>query len=283
MPPRLDRLHSEVQQREKPSSNGRQLGRSEMRPWENGVSLYPLLAVIPARGGSKGLPGKNIIPLAGLPLIAHSIRLAALCKEIDCCVVSTDSEEIAAVARSYGADVPFLRPPELAQDDTPMWPVLQHALRETENRLDMQFGSLLLLQPTSPGRLPEDVTRAVAILSTDPAAVGVVAVSEPAFNPRWSCVAKCDGYLKSLFSDSTQYVRRQDAPAVFRINGLLYLWRRDHVLNAAAPLYDDAPHCMLVVPEIRAGDVDTPHDLAMIELLVREGLIQLPWLTSVRA
>ena len=244
------------------------------------MSLYPLLAVIPARGGSKGLPGKNIISLAGLPLIAHSIRLAALCPEINRCIVSTDSEEIAAVARTYGADVPFLRPPELARDETPMWPVLQHALRETERRLNMQLGSLLLLQPTSPGRLPEDVSRAVKILNADPAAVGVVAVSEPTFNPRWSCVEECGGYLKSLFPESPQYVRRQDVPVAYRVNGLLYLWRRDHVLNAAVPLYDGAPHCMLVVPEIRAGDVDTAQDLAMIELLIREGLIQMPWLAS---
>lgn len=244
------------------------------------MSLRPLLAVIPARGGSKGLPGKNIIPLAGVPLIAHSIRLAALCPEIDRCIVSTNSEEIAAVARSHGADVPFIRPAELAQDDTPMWTVLQHALRETERRLNMQFGSLLLLQPTAPGRLPEDVSRAVEILNADPAAVGVVAVSEPPFNPRWVCVEERGGYIKRLIPEGTRYVRRQDVPAVYRINGLLYFWRRDYVLNEAAPQYEDALHCMLVVPEIRAGDVDTAYDLAMMELLIREGLIQLPWLAS---
>ena len=93
-----------------------------------------MLAVIPARGGSKGLPGKNIRQFAGLPLIVHSIRMAELCREIDDCVVSTDSEEIAEVARKYGAKVPFLRPAELARDDTPMWPVLQHALHEMERQ-----------------------------------------------------------------------------------------------------------------------------------------------------
>src|SRR3989304_4564407 len=87
-----------------------------------------LLAVIPARGGSKGLPGKNIRPLAGIPLIAHSILLARLCPEIDRLAVSTDSPEIAAVAKQYGADVPFMRPAELARDDSPSWPVVRHAL-----------------------------------------------------------------------------------------------------------------------------------------------------------
>jgi N-acylneuraminate cytidylyltransferase len=250
--------------------------------WEIGVSLSPLLAVIPARGGSKGLPGKNIAILAGLPLIAHSIRLASLCPEISRCIVSTDSEEIAAVAQAYGADVPFLRPSKLAQDDTPMWPVLQHALRETERRHKMRFESLLLLQPTNPGRLPQDISGAVRILNADPKAMGVIAVSEPSFNPRWSCLEECDGYIKTLFPEATQHEHRQAIPTVYRINGLLYLWRRDHVLNATSPLYDGVPHLVLVVPEIRAADVDTAQDLAMIELLIREGMIQLPWLDSLR-
>src|SRR5579884_3438939 len=99
------------------------------------MSLRPLLAVIPARGGSKGLPGKNIRPLAGLALIAHSIKCAEMCSQIDRCIVSTDSEEIARCAKTSGGQVPFLRPPELAQDDTPTMPVLQHALQEME-RID---------------------------------------------------------------------------------------------------------------------------------------------------
>jgi CMP-N,N'-diacetyllegionaminic acid synthase len=242
------------------------------------LSLRPLLAVIPARGGSKGLPGKNICPLAGLPLIAHSIRLAERCPEIDQCIVSTDSEEIAAVARAYGADAPFLRPAELAQDDTPMWIVLQHALREMEHRNNKSFASLLLLQPTSPCRLPEDVSHAMEMLDAEPTAAGVVAVSEPHFNPRWVCVEESGGHMKRLVPESTNYTRRQDVPPVYRINGLLYLWRRDHVAHSATPRYFEEPYRMLVVPEIRAGDIDTAQDLAMMELLLREGLIQLPWL-----
>jgi len=247
---------------------------------EDDLSLRPLLAVIPARGGSKGLPGKNLRPLAGLPLIAHSIRLAERCPEIDRCIVSTDSEEIAAVARAYGAEVPFLRPSELAQDDTPMWTVLQHALREMERRNNGRFESLLLLQPTAPCRLSEDVSRAVKMLDADLTAVGVVAVSEPPFNPRWVCVEEGGGYMKRLFPESTYYARRQDVPISYRINGLLYLWRRDHVVNSSASRHFEEPHCMLVVPEVRAGDIDTAQDLAIMELLLREGLIQVPWLES---
>src|SRR3954451_10687616 len=104
------------------------------------------LAVVPARGGSKGLPGKNIRPLAGLPLLEHSVKLAQLCPEIDRTIVSTDSEEIAEIARAVGAEVPFLRPAKLARDETPMLPVLRHALGELDGAWDL----VLLLDPTSP-------------------------------------------------------------------------------------------------------------------------------------
>ncbi len=96
------------------------------------MTSRPILAVVPARGGSKGLPGKNVRPMAGLPLLVHSLRMAAMTREIDRVIVSTDSEEIATVARSHGGDVPFMRPPELARDDSPMMPVLAHALRAIE-------------------------------------------------------------------------------------------------------------------------------------------------------
>jgi N-acylneuraminate cytidylyltransferase len=217
---------------------------------------------------------------AGLPLIAHSLRMAAMCSEIDRCIVSTDSEEVANVARQHGGEVPFLRPAELAQDDTPMWPVLQHALREMEQQAGTQFGSLLLLQPTSPGRLPQDVAQALAILESDARAVGVVAVSEPPFNPRWVCVEEVDGYMKQLIPQNQLYVRRQDVPLSYRVNALLYLWRRDHVLNQNSPRYYDAPHRLLIVPDERAIDIDGPTDLKMANLLVKEGLVTLPWLSS---
>ena len=106
-----------------------------------------ILAVIPARAGSKGLSGKNIRPLAGLPLIAHSIRAAALTDAVTRCVVSTDSEQIATVAREYGGETPFLRPAELAADDTPMAPVVRHALEWCEQEEGLPYAAVLLLDP----------------------------------------------------------------------------------------------------------------------------------------
>jgi CMP-N,N'-diacetyllegionaminic acid synthase len=237
-----------------------------------------MLAVIPARGGSKGMPGKNTRLFAGLPLIAHSIRWSEMCPEIDRCVVSTEDEQIAAIAREHGGNVPFLRPSELAKDDTPMWPVLQHALRQMEIGEGRQFGSLLLVDPTTPTRLPEDITRALRMLEDDPRAVGVVAASEPSFNPRWVCVEKRDGYMAQSFSNQQKYTRRQDVPAIYRINALLYLWRRDHVLNEDEPGYYTKPHLLLEVPEDRAIHIDYLRDFQISELMVREGLVTLPWL-----
>ena len=153
------------------------------------LTIRPVLGVIPARGGSKGLARKNLNILAGLPLVAHSIRMAQMTPEISDCVVSTEDSEISEVAQKYGGNVPFRRPAELARDDTPMLPVLQHALMEMEKLNAIRYGSVLLLQPTNPTRTPEDASRAIEILRSDDAAAGVVAVSVPSRRSRRPCRA----------------------------------------------------------------------------------------------
>lgn len=236
-----------------------------------------MLAIIPARGGSKGLPGKNVRPLAGLPLIAHSLRLAAMCPEISRVIVTTDDPEIRDVAHAHGGDAPFLRPPELARDDTPMTPVLQHALLEAEQRDGRTYASVLLLDPTSPGRLPEDVAAAVALLAGDPAAHGVIACSKPTFNPFWVGVVEREGYMTPAFAGA-EYARRQDVPPFFRINGALYLWRRDFVARGAS--VRDEPHRILEIPEARAFSIDDLFEFQVAEQLIAAGLVELPWLAK---
>lgn len=238
--------------------------------------LDPCLAVIPARGGSKGLPGKNIRPLAGLPLIVHSIRCAERVPRIRRTVVSTDSAEIAAVAREAGAQVPSLRPAELARDDTPTIPVLQHVLAELERAEGTVYGSVLLLEPTSPARLPEDVERAFALLDADPEADGAVGCSRPHFNPLYVGVVERAGYLAPAF-EGRMHVRRQDAPPFFRINGAVYLWRRAF-LARTGPAWLEGRHRLVELPERRAFSIDDADDLAHAELAVGSGLVRLPWL-----
>ena len=234
--------------------------------------------MIPARGGSKGLPGKTV-EFAGIPLIAHSIRMAKMSPEISECVISTENEEIASVARSCGGEVPFLRPNELAQDDTPTWPVLQHALKTMEALRKRRFGSVLLLQPPNPSRLPEDVTRAIKILRSDSNAVGVVSVSEPPFNPRWVCVEEKGRLSKEDF-------RRRIVPAAARRpHGLPHQWVNLSLAAGTYPAFsiravDRAADKTLVVPEERCIDIDNLHDLAVAEALVRDGIIKLPWLSD---
>ena len=239
-------------------------------------AVRPVLAVVPARGGSKGLPGKNIRPLAGLPLIAHSIRCAAASPSVDRVIVSTDSDEIADVALAHGAEVPFRRPAELATDGAAMWPVLQHALRETEQLDGSRFGSLLLLDPTSPGRTPEDVEAAVAALERDPTSDGVVAVSEPDFNPYWHCVVEEGGYMRDLIPGAERFARRQDVPTVYRINGSLYLWRRDFVLETTN--WRAGRLQLHEMPERRAIHIDDAEQFEHAEHLLRSGAVRLPWL-----
>lgn len=237
-----------------------------------------VLVVIPARGGSKGLPGKNILRLAGIPLIAHSILLARSCPEISRTVVSTDSEKIAEVALTYGAEVPFMRVPELARDETPMWPVLRHALAEVERDAD-QFDILMLLDPTSPARLPNDVSGALDLLARHPEADGVVAVSEPHFNPLWHAVVGDSGYMKLLNPGGAAYGRRQEVPRVLRINAALYAWRTAFVRSESGS-WLEGRNLLYEIPELRSVHVDSQEDLQLLELLVRERMIELPWLPS---
>ena len=244
--------------------------------------MTKILAIIPARRGSKGLPGKNIRPFAGLPLIAHTILFAKQCPEISRCIVSTDSEEIADVVRQYQGDVPFIRPSELAQDDSPMWPVLQHALRHSEQEAEDSYDMVLLLDPTSPAREPADVAGVLGRLQKCPEALGVIGVSRPDFNPSWNCVVEKDGWMEDLVQGGSEFIRRQDAPDVYRINGSIYLWRSDFVRNEERSWRQTGGHLIYEIPELRAMSFDTEIEFQKAELFVKGGLITLPWLADFR-
>lgn len=232
-----------------------------------------ILTVIPARGGSKGLPGKNIRPLAGLPLLGHSIRCAKAAG-LDDVIVSTDSLEIAEVAKALGAEVPFIRPAELATDAAAMMPVMAHAVKTME-AAGLRHDAVLLLDPTSPGRLPEEIAAARAILSADSDAMGVMAVSRPHFNPYWVGVTAQAGALQPAFPHLAKAARRQDLPPFFRINGALYLWRREFIL--AGVHWSEVRMVPLEIPESRAFSIDTLEEFEMAEWLIASGRVALPW------
>lgn len=236
------------------------------------------MALIPARGGSKGLPGKNIRSFAGYPLITHSIFMAKMTKEVDRIIVSTDDPKIAEIALDYGAEIPFLRPKELAKDETPMWPVIRHALQTLMTEERAQFDYLLLLDPTSPGRIPEDITHALKRLEGKPSAEGIIGVSKPNFNPIWHCVVEKGGWMTNLMPDGSKFHRRQDVPTVYRINASLYIWKTEFIMRCEQSWREEGQHLLYEIPESRAIHIDDLREFEVAELLVKKNLISLPWM-----
>jgi N-acylneuraminate cytidylyltransferase len=238
-----------------------------------------VLAIVPARGGSKGLPGKNIRPLAGLPLIGHSLRAAELVPSVTRCVVSTESELIAAVAADLGGDVPFRRPAELAADTTPMAPVLRHALATVEEQEGRRYDLVLLLDPTSPAREPDEIEAAIGRLVAHPEWDGVVSVSAPTFHPVWVGVREGgDGRLSRYFPEGTGVTRRQELDRYLRINGTFYVWRAEFVRRLVSSWFDEGVHGMVEIPEARAFAIDYEYEFELVESLVAQGTLRLPWL-----
>jgi N,N'-diacetyl-8-epilegionaminate cytidylyltransferase len=228
------------------------------------------IGLICARGGSKGVPRKNLRQLAGKPLIGWAIEIARKCPSIDRVVVSTEDVEIAEVARSYGAEVPFFRPNELAQDDSPELHVWQHVLR-TLSSLDGRMPDLLVNIPAvSPLRTVEDVEACVSGL-LDYNADLCLTVKPADRNPYFTMVKIDDGWAKLLIPPPKPIFRRQDAPEVFDIVPVAYAARADFVLRTHH-LLDGKVRAIIAAPE-RAIDIDTELDLAFVEfLLERKGI-----------
>lgn len=221
------------------------------------------LYVIPARGGSKGIPHKNIRPLAGKPLIGYSVDVARqLADDADICV-TTDDPAIAAVVEAMGLKVPFLRPAELATDKSGTYEVLLHALDFYEQR-GIHYDCLVLLQPTSPLRTADDVLRAMALYSDD--IDMVVTVKEAVSNPYYNCYeTDADGYLTISKGDGS-FTRRQDAPKVWEYNGAVY------VINTASlrrcPLGQFRRRRMSEMDAARSVDLDTELDWLVAEKMM---------------
>lgn len=190
-----------------------------------------ILAIIPARGGSKGVPRKNIRQLVGKPLIAWTIEAALVAPGLDRVVVSTEDEEIAAISREYGAEVPFMRPPDLAEDDTTTLAVLQDVIA----RMDAEEGycpdAVMTLQTTSPLRTARHIDDAISLFEADPQADSLVSCVEVPhiFHPRSVMKRDQSGYLRPYLEDP-QPTRRQDKEVVFARNGAaVYITRTDRL------------------------------------------------------
>jgi len=225
------------------------------------------VAFIFARGGSKGLPGKNIRPLGGKPLIAWSIEHALAVKRIEQVIVSTDSEEIAEVARAHGAEVPFMRPAELAGDKSPEWLAWRHALNfllETRGSLP---DAMVSVPTTAPLRLPIDIENCLDQYEKGGADM-VITVTDAHRSPYFNMVTNNeDGTVGLVISPQSRIARRQDAPVVFDMATVAYVARPEFVMTHNA-LFEGRVRTVHV-PTERAIDIDTLLDFQMAECLLK--------------
>ena len=235
--------------------------------------MNSILALIPARGGSKGIPEKNTRDLAGKPLIAWTIETALnsnVCSKI---VVTTENQKIIAIAQDWGAEVPFIRPEHLSGDEATSISVVQHAI---EYFLTIGFDKsdyILLLQPTSPLRATEDIKNAVDIAQSKQADA-VVSVTDAPSHPYLTKKIKPTGMLQSFFDEKFDNIRRQDLPPAYALNGAIYLNRISSLIEEKTFLPENKTYAYIMPPE-RSIDIDTPWDLRLAELIITDQKISL--------
>ena len=222
------------------------------------------IATICARGGSTGVPGKNIRPLLGKPLIVYTIEQAQACASIDAVYVSTDDPRIAEVAKSAGARVPFLRPSELATADAPKVPVIQHLVSEVE-KAQIKVDTIVDLDPTSPLRDVADIDACIGLLdeATDVVITGYESEKNPYFN---MVELDANGNAKLVKAPAAPIHGRQSAPKVFAMNASIYVWHRRTLSKG---LWEGRAR-LHIMPRERSVDIDTPLDFRLVEMLMRE-------------
>jgi len=226
-----------------------------------------ILGIIPARGGSKGIPQKNIRIVNGKPLIAWTIESALNCHNIDRVIVSTDDNKIAKITSEYGGDVPFIRPELLAQDDTPDFPVFHHALSWLATNEGYFPEVIVWLRPTAPLRSVEDISGAISLL-LETKADWVRTVCAVEHHPYWMKQLNGDKLSPLIVgSDENKYSRRQLLPPVYRLNGAVDVTWRDTIMEKRIIYSGDIRG--YVMPQERSIDIDSEFDLLYAELLMK--------------
>ena len=233
------------------------LGKRQPYLMENNEKI---LAVIPARGGSKGLPGKNIMEADGKPLLAYTIMAAQAARSIDRVILSSDDQEIIETAKRWSCDVPFQRPPALASDVASSFEVVRHAVTEVSG-----YDYVMLLQPTSPLREAADIDAAVDLMraSGAPSCASVCRVTQL---PYLMYALSDDGRLESLFPGHKTSARRQDQPPIYRLNGAIYLVRIDRLLETEQ--FVDELTIAYEMPEHRSIDIDEAADFEKFRAII---------------
>ena len=230
-----------------------------------------VLGLIPARCGSKWVPRKNVRPLGGKPLIAYTIETALQWGRIDDLIVSTDDDEIAQVAASYGARVPFERPPHLATDTATAYDVVRHATEYVVKDEGKSFEIVIQLDPTSPLRQQVDLERALEMF-LDNDLDSLYSVCHAGKNPYFNMVELDERNVARLcMEEKGTFPSRQTSPAVYEMNGSIYIYRTEFLLKEPSFRYD----CMVyVMPRLRSIDIDTEADFLFAELLIEKGFTE---------
>ncbi|MEK7641166.1 MAG: acylneuraminate cytidylyltransferase family protein [Patescibacteria group bacterium] len=232
------------------------------------VNKLEVLAIVPARGGSKSIPKKNIIDLSGKPLISYALAAIKNSKSVNRVIVSTDDQEIAGVAKKYGAEVPFLRPAELATDTAPTMPVLRHVLDQLKQSEGYEPSWVLLVQPTSPFIKTEEIDAAIELIKKNSEADSVTSVIEVPnnFHPINSRLITEDGWLQFVDPvERAKYNQRQSKPRRYAI-GNLWVFTLEVIQKKDIPIGD---RCLpLVITSMSAFDIDTLEDLEIAEALL---------------
>jgi len=227
-----------------------------------------ILAIIPARSGSKGLPNKNILKLDGKPLIAWSIIEANKSKYIDKCIISTNDKYIADISILYKGEVPFIRPPDLSTDYAKLNDVIMHAI----NTMDNQYDIVIVLQPTSPLRKSFDIDRALEIMiAKDAPTVVSVCQSNKPFH--WNCIIKEDGILKPCTSFKNKSTNRQQFPKTYLPNGALFISEIDYFIREIS-FYTNSTLAFIMPPE-RSIDIDSQIDFFTAQAIINSNKIEI--------
>ncbi len=226
-----------------------------------------ILGVIPARGGSKSVPRKNLAPLNGKPMFYYTIEAAQQSKLLTHFVVSSEDEEIIKVAKSFGAPAPFVRPAELATDEAPSLPVVQHAVREVESLEGVTFDYVVLLQATSPLRNSADIDAALEKLIETGADSVVSVVRVAHHHPARMRFIENDLLVQLPMGEQKEMQRRQDLPPVYIRNGAIFATKRSVVMDQNSMLGKvSRPY---VMPESRSANVDTKFDFLVVEVMMQ--------------
>jgi CMP-N,N'-diacetyllegionaminic acid synthase len=224
-----------------------------------------MLAIIPARKGSKRLPHKNRILLSGKPLIAWTIEPAVQSEFIDTVIVSTDDELIIGIGKQYGAKVPFIRPADIAEDTTVTYDVIIHAINFYKEK-DIIFDYVILLQPTSPLRTLEDINNAIKLIDENTKAV--ISVCKAEHSPIWSNILPSDFSMKNFLEPNLRNLRSQDLPIYYRLNGAIYVAKIDYLLENEG--FFGSNTTAYIMDQKRSVDIDTKIDYELCKLLLNE-------------